>query len=76
MEDKVKKETKDNDRQLKVPLKEKSRIYIFPNNQQLKIDDAVECNINKNNNLHTLQDKAGAIYIVPYRWLGLKIIDK
>jgi len=52
-------------------LKETSRTYIFPNGNELTIDDAVECRINKINT-HQLVTKQGEIYIVPYKWLTMK----
>jgi len=58
-----------------VKLNEISRTYMFPNNQELKIDGAVVCYINKNGT-HRLQNEKGEIYIIPYRWLAFKIQQK
>ncbi|MBA7575946.1 hypothetical protein ES708_17782 [subsurface metagenome] len=54
-------------------LKETSRTYIFPNGNELTIDNAVECRINKINT-HQLVTKQGEVYIVPYKWLSMKYI--
>ena len=54
-------------------LNEISRTYIFPDNQQIEIEGAMVCYINKNGT-HRLQTKQGEIYIVPYKWLAMKYI--
>jgi len=54
-------------------LNETSRTYFFPNGNNLTIDDAVECRINKINT-HQLVTKQGGIYIVPYKWLAMKYV--
>lgn len=74
MESKEKKEDKPG-KVLAIALDEKSRIYLFPNKQELKIDEAVMCYTNSIGT-HRLQNKKGEIFIVPYKWLGLKIIEK
>ena len=56
-------------------LNEISRIYMFPGNQELKIEGAKVCYINTNGT-HRLQNEKGEIYIVPYRWLGFKVQEK
>lgn len=57
----------------KVELNEISRVYTFPNNQELKIEDAKVCYINKNGT-HLLQNGKGEIYNIPYKWLSMKYI--
>ena len=59
----------------KIELNEISRVYMFPNNQELKIENAKICFIDANGT-HRLQNEKGEIYIVPYRWLGFKIQEK
>ena len=59
----------------KIELNEISRVYMFPNNQELKIENAKICFIDENGT-HRLQNEKGEIYIVPYRWLGFKIQEK
>ena len=54
-------------------LEETSRTYFFPNGNNLTIDNAVECRINKINT-HHLVTRQGEIYIVPYKWLAMKYI--
>ena len=54
-------------------LNETSRTYLFPNGNEIIIDNAVECRINKINT-HNIVTKQGEIYIVPYRWLAMKYI--
>ena len=56
-------------------LNEISRVYMFPGNQELKIEGAKVCYINENGT-HRLQNEKGEIYIVPYRWLGFKVQEK
>jgi len=58
-----------------IELNEISRVYMFPNNQELKIEGAEVCYINKNGT-HQLRNNKGEIYIIPYRWLGFKIQQK
>ena len=58
-----------------VELNEISRVYMFPNNQELKIEGAKVCYVNANGT-HRLQNEKGEIYIVPYRWLGFKVQEK
>ena len=57
----------------KVELNEISRVYIFPDNQELKIEDAKVCYVNANGT-HRLQDGKGEIYIVPYKWIAMKYV--
>ena len=59
----------------KIELNEVSRIYFFPNSQELKIEGAKVCHIDANGT-HRLQNEKGEIYIVPYRWLGFKVQEK
>jgi len=59
----------------KIELNEISRVYMFPGNQELKIENAKICFIDENGT-HRLQNEKGEIYIVPYRWLGFKIQEK
>ena len=59
----------------KIELNEVSRVYMFPGNQELKIENAKICFIDENGT-HRLQNEKGEIYIVPYRWLGFKIQEK
>jgi len=59
----------------KIELNEISRVYMFPNNQELKIENAKICFIDANGT-HRLQNEKGEIYIIPYRWLGFKIQEK
>ena len=54
-------------------LNEISRTYFFPNGNNVTIDNAVECRINKINT-HNIVTKQGEIYIVPYRWLAMKYV--
>ena len=56
-------------------LNEISRVYMFPGNQELKVEGAKVCYVNANGT-HRLQNEKGEIYIVPYRWLGFKIQGK
>jgi hypothetical protein len=58
-----------------IELNEISRVYMFPNNQELKIEGAEVCYINENGT-HQLRNNKGEIYIIPYRWLGFKIQQK
>ena len=58
-----------------IELNEISRVYMFPGNQELKIEGAKVCYINENGT-HRLQNEKGEIYIVPYRWLGFKVQEK
>jgi len=59
----------------KIELNEVSRVYMFPGNQELKIENAKICYIDENGT-HRLQNEKGEIYIVPYRWLAFKIQEK
>ena len=59
----------------KIELNEISRVYMFPNNQELKIENAKICYVDANGT-HRLQNEKGEIYIVPYRWLGFKVQEK
>ena len=54
-----------------VELNEISRTYFFPNDNNITIDKAVKCMINKINT-HQLVTEQGEIYIVPYKWLAMK----
>ena len=56
-------------------LNEISRVYMFPGNQELKIEGANVCYINENGT-HRLQNDKGEIFIVPYKWLGFKVQEK
>lgn len=58
-----------------INLNEISRVYMFPNDQQLKIENAKICYVDANGT-HRLQNEKGEIYIVPYRWLGFKVQEK
>jgi len=58
----------------KFELNEKSRTYIFPNKNELTIEEAIQMYIN-NMGTHKLINKKGEIYIVPQQWLGIKIIE-
>lgn len=73
---KEKKETQPNQKTLghKLDLDEKSRTYIFPNKNELTIEEAIVLYVN-NMGTHKLINKKGEIYIVPQQWLGLKIIE-
>ncbi|MBA7547294.1 hypothetical protein ES705_39708 [subsurface metagenome] len=57
----------------KIELDEISRVYIFPNNQELEIKNAKVCYVNANGT-HRLQNEKGEIYIVPYKWIAMKYI--
>jgi len=57
----------------KIELNEISRVYIFPNNQELRIEDAKVCYVNANGT-HRLQNEKGEIYIIPYKWLAMKYV--
>ena len=59
----------------KIELNEVSRVYMFPGDQELKIEGAKVCYIDANGT-HRLQNEKGEIYIVPYRWLGFKVQEK
>ena len=58
----------------KLELNEKSRTYIFPNKNELTVDEAIEYYVN-NSGTHKLLTKKGEIYIIPQQWLALKIIE-
>lgn len=58
-----------------IELNESSRVYMFPNNQELKIENAKVCYISEDGT-HKLQTEKGEIYIIPYRWLAFKIQEK
>ena len=57
----------------KIELNEISRVYIFPDNQQIEIEGATVCYINVNGT-HRLQNEKGEIYIVPYKWIAMKYV--
>jgi len=57
----------------RVELNEISRVYIFPNNQELTINNAVECFINQKNT-HLLITKEGEVYNIPYKWIAMKYV--
>jgi len=57
----------------RIELNEISRVYIFPNDQEIKIEDAKVCYVNANGT-HRLQNGKGEIYIVPYKWLAMKYV--
>ena len=59
----------------KIELNEVSRVYMFPSDQELKIEGAKVCYIDANGT-HRLQNEKGEIYIVPYKWLGFKVQEK
>ena len=59
----------------KIELNEVSRVYMFPGDQELKIEGAKVCYIDANGT-HRLQNEKGEIYIVPYKWLGFKVQEK
>lgn len=58
-----------------IELNEVYRTYIFPNNQELKIEGSEVCYINENGT-HQLRNNKGEIYIIPPRWLAFKIQQK
>jgi NACalpha-BTF3-like transcription factor len=58
-----------------IELNEISRVYIFPNDQKLTIENAKVCYISEDGT-HKLQNEKGEIYIIPYRWLAFKIQEK
>ena len=54
-------------------LKETSRTYYFPGGDNIIINNAVRCSMNRINT-HQLITKQGEIYTVPYEWLAMKYI--
>lgn len=56
-----------------VELNEKLRVYIFPDNQELKIKNAKVCYVNANGT-HRLENEKGEIYIVPFKWIAMKYV--
>lgn len=58
-----------------IKLNEKSRTYFFPNDQTIRIENAVELTIKKSGD-HRLATANDNLHIVPKGWLNIQIDDK